>query len=266
MQKGSSVRKRFTIMVFSMILSFLAAFSICDIRVFADRSEVDAVTTMEEGQSEINMVCTQANNTCGLEILVYTSSDGMLTFSNKLYSQLDMQEKRDFMQVALEATQETSLGAQQKNKLYNFIASQDNPTSAAIKYLKSDASADFVEAKALFRPFSGVIGTVMGVICLVTFLLLGFSCLFDCAYLCLPSFQALLEHGEEHKKPFGVSREAWRAMKDVTSDMKYRNIMSVYFSRRIPVVIICCICLGYVISGQIYDIITFIIDAFSSAG
>lgn len=234
-------------------------------RVYADRSEVDAVTTMEEGLSEISRVCAQANNTCGLQILVYTSSDGLLTFSNKLYSQLDMQEKRDFMQVALEATQETSLGSQQKNKLYNFIAEQDNPTSAAIKYLKSDASADFVEAKAWFRPFSGVIGTIMGVICLVVFLLLGISCLFDCAYLCLPTFQALLEHGEEHKRPFGVSREAWKAMKDVTADMKYRNIMSVYFSRRMPVVIVCCLCLVYIISGQIYDALVFFIDAFSSA-
>lgn len=254
------------IAVLLVIVTMLSVMQLSGLRVHADRSEVDAVTTMEEGQSEINMVCTQANNTCGLKILVYTSSDGMLTFSNKLYSQLDMQEKREFMQVALEATQETSLGSQQKNKLYNFIAEQDNPTSAAIKYLKSDASADFVEAKAWFRPFSGVIGTVMGVICLVIFLLLGISCLFDCAYLCLPTFQAILEHGEEHKRPFGVSREAWRAMKDVTSDMKYRNIMSVYFSRRMPVVIVCCICLGYIISGQIYDIIVFIIDAFASAG
>lgn len=258
--------RRSILAVLLMMVAILSILFMNGVSVYADRSEVDAVTTMEEGQSEISRVCSQANNTCGLEILVYTSSDGLLTFSNKLYSQLDMQEKRDFMQVALEATQETSLGAQQKNKLYNFIAEQDNPTSAAIKYLKSDASADFVEAKAWFRPFSGVIGTVMGVICLVVFLLLGISCLFDCAYLCLPTFQALLEHGEDHKRPFGVSREAWKAMKDVTADMKYRNIMSVYFSRRIPVVIVCCICLGYIVSGQIYDILVFFIDAFASAG
>lgn len=257
-------RKTFIMLVLLLVISFVSIGNIFSITVCADRSEVDAVTTMEEGLSEISRVCSQANSTCGLSILVYTSSDGLLTFSNKLYSQLDMQEKREFMQVALEATQETSLGSQQKNKLYNFIAEQDNPTSAAIKYLKSDASADFVEAKAWFRPFSGVIGTIMGVICLVVFLLMGISCLFDCAYLCLPTFQALLEHGEDHKRPFGVSREAWRAMKDVTADMKYRNIMSVYFSRRAPVVIVCCICLAYIISGQIYDVIVFIIDAFSS--
>lgn len=249
------------------VVVFLAAILFGNfLTVHADRSDVDAVVTMETGMSEISSVCNQANTKVGKTILVYTSSDGLLTFSNKTYSTLDMQEKRDFMQVALSATQETSLGSQQKNKLYNFIAEQDNPTSAAIKYLKSDASADFVEAKAWFRPFSGVIGTVMGLICLVVFLLLGISCLFDLAYLCLPTFQALLEHGEEHKRPFGVSREAWRSMKDVTSDMKYRNIMSVYFSRRMPVVIVCCICLGYIISGQIYDMLVFIIDAFSSAG
>ena len=245
----------------------LIAFILCILfstGIVLGRATVDAVTTLGSGLSEVSSVCAQANATCGKTILVYTSSDGLLSFSNSTYSTLTMDEKREFMEVALSAAQETSLGSQQKNKLYNFIAEQDNPTSAAIKYLKADASADFVEAKAWFRPFSGVIGTVLGVICLVVFLFLGVSCIFDCAYLCLPAFQALLERGEEKKKPFGVSREAWRAMRDVTADMKYRNIMSVYFSRRMPVVIVCCICLGYIISGQIYDVIVYVIDAFSS--
>lgn len=259
-----SVKKRFTVMVFTMMLSFLSVFSTFNITAFAERSDVDSICTLQTGLTEVSYICAQANAVVGTDILVYSGSDGVLTFSNKEYSELEMQEKRDFMQTALAATKESSLGVQQQNKVYNFIAEQDNATSAAVKYLQSDASADFVAAKAWFRPFSGPVSTIMGVLCLVIFVMIAVSMLFDCAYLALPAFQALLEHGDEHKRPFGVSREAWHANKEVETDERHRNVMSIYAGKRIPVIIIMCLCLGYVISGTIYDIVVFCIDAFSS--
>lgn len=231
--------------------------------VHAERSEVDSSVSMQPS-GEIANVCNQANTVAGLKILVY-SSDGVVTFSNNLYSELDVNQKRQFMETALGATRATGLGSQQKNKLYNFIAEQDNTTSAAIKYLKSDASADFVAAKSWFHPFSKYIAPVLGLICLLVFMFLAMSILFDCAYLVLPMFQGLLERGEPNKRPFGVSREAYLTMKDINNP-KYegRNILSVYMSKRLPVIIVCAICLGYLVTGKIYDIMVFIVDAFSS--
>ena len=226
-------------------------------------AEVDASTTLSPNLGEVVNVCNQANAVVGnKQILNYNSSTGVVTFSNKLYSELEMEDKEAFMETALSATSETGLGPQQKNKLYNFIAEQDSPVSAAIKYLKSDASADFVEAKAWFRPFSSPVSIVMGIVCLLVFLFMGLSMIFDCAYLSLPMFQAVLEHGEEYKKPFGVSREAWAVMKEASQN-EDRNIMVLYFKRRVPVLVVTGVCLGYVISGQIYDILVYFINAFS---
>ena len=93
---------------------------------------------------------------------------------------------------------------------------------------------------------------------------IAMSFLFDCAYLVLPMFQGLLERGEPNKRPFGVSREAYITMRDINkSQYEGKNILSVYFSKRMPVVIVCAICLGYIITGKIYDIMAFIVDAFS---
>ena len=247
-----------------LLISFMTVLLFSSFIVFADRSDVDAVVTMQANQSEISYVCAQANATVGKTILVYTGNDGMLTFSNKLYSELDMEEKREFMRVALSATKETSLGAQQQNRLYNFIYQQDNAVSAAVKYLQSDTSADFVAAKEWFRPFSSPLSTVMGVLCLLIFIFMGFSIIFDIAYLALPFFQGLLERGEERKRPIGVSREAWAANKEVETDERHRGIFSIYLGKRVPAIILMSICLGYVISGYIYDIIIYFIDAFSS--
>lgn len=227
-------------------------------------ADVDAVSNIGVNNSIVASICNQANSACGKTILSYNGSTGNCTFSNAKYSELTMEEKQSFMITALEATQKSDLGTQQKNKLYNFIAKQDNTTSAAIKYLKSDASADFVEAKNWLRPFTSPVSTVIGVICLVTFMFIAMSMLFDIAYLSLPMMQWVLERGKT-TKPFGVSREAWQTMKDMnSSEYSHRNILSVYCSKRVPVIIVCSICLGYVISGKIYDVMTFFVDAFSA--
>ena len=247
-----------------LILSMLMVLLTSSFSVFADRSDVDATITMQPSQGEIASVCAQANATVGEDILVYTGDDGVLTFSNKLYSDLDMEEKREFMRVALAATKETSLGVQQQNRLYNFIYEQDNAVSAAVRYLQSDTSADFVAAKEWFRPFSSPLSTVMGVLCLLIFIFMGFSIIFDIAYLALPFFQGLLERGEERKRPIGVSREAWAANREVETDERHRGVFSIYLGKRIPAIILMSLCLGYVISGYIYDIIIYFIDAFSS--
>lgn len=252
--------KKFKILLLFMVSAIMLVYS--SIMVYADRSEVDSSIAMQPS-GEISRVCEQANGVANKEVLVY-SSDGVVSFSNSLYSELDTTQKREFMEVALGATRATGLGSQQKNKLYNFIAEQDSTTSAAIKYLKSDASADFVAAKSWFHPFSKYISPVLGLICLLVFMFMAMSMLFDCAYLVLPMFQGLLERGEPNKRPFGVSREAYITMRDINKD-KYegRNILSVYFSKRMPVLIICAICLGYLVTGKIYDIMSFIVDAFS---
>lgn len=247
-----------------LFVSFMSVLLLSSIVVFADRSDVDAVITMQPNQSEISSVCAQANATVGETILVYTGNDGMLTFSNKLYSELDMEEKREFMRVALSATKETSLGVQQQNKLYNFIYEQDNAVSAAVRYLQSDTSADFVAAKEWFRPFSSPLSTLMGILCLLIFIFMGLSIIFDIGYLVIPMFQGILEHGEDRKRPFGVSREAWQANREVENDERHRTVLSIYLGKRIPAIILMSLCLGYVISGYIYDIVIYFIDAFSS--
>lgn len=232
--------------------------------VFAS-SDVDSVTTVVTGSAEVAKICSQANNSLGTgtKILNYNSSTGELSFSNSSYGVLDIEDKRVFMEKALSATKECNLGTQQKNKVYNFIAEQDSTISAAMKYLKTDTSADFVTAKAWFRPFSNPISSVMGILCLLIFIFMALSMVFDIAYLVLPGFQLILEHGEEHKRPFGVSKEAWKANREVEKSDNDSSILTVYLKKRIPVIFLVALCLGYLISGKIYDLFIWFIDAYN---
>ena len=241
--------------------------------VYADGSSsavsVDSSVSLEGNNAEVANICTQANNSVDMigsnAILSYSISDGvgLLTFSNKNYSTLDSEDKETFMETALKATTKTGLNAKTKNKVYNFIANQDTPVSSAMKYLQNDANADFLEAKKWIDPFTGVVGTVLGVLCVAIFMFTGLSIVFDICYLVLPGVQAILERGEENKKPFGVSREAYASLRDSERDNEYRSVLVLYLKRRVGLLIIMSVCVGYLISGKIYDVVILFIDAFS---
>lgn len=255
MLKAKSKKQSFLLLCVLLFLMSSVAFA---------RSDVDSVVNVGEGQNVLTGICSRANQVAdGREILVYTSGDGLLSFSNKEYVELDMDTKREFMETALKLTKESGMGTQLKNKVYNFIEQQDETTSAAVKYLKSDASADFVAARSWFRPFGSAIGIVMGVMCLLIFVFLAASVAFDLCYMLIPGVQAILEGGEENKKPFGVSREAYKTVREVESSAEYKSVLSIYLKRRVGIVLLCALCLAYIISGQIYDILVFLIDAFS---
>lgn len=245
-------------------VSLLVTLNIVPMVAFAERSDVDSVCYITEGQGAVAAICAKANDTCEKEILIYTSDDGILSFSNREYNLLDIDAKRKFMEVALLSTKEGALGSQVQSKVYNFIADQDSTASAAVKHLRSDVSADFVTASSWFRPFSGPISTILGLLCLLIFIFMGLSVVVDTAYIVLPGFQLLVEHGETGKKPSFISKEAWKSNKEAENSTNYKSALSLYVKRRIGLLFFVAICLGYVISGQIYDILVYFIDAFSS--
>lgn len=185
-----------------------------------------------------------------------------LFFDGKEYSELSGDEKRDFMEKVLATVAKSGASARAKNKVYNFIASQDTAVTNALKYLQSDANADFASARKYFDPWSSVVGSILGVLCVLIFMCSSISVLFDVGYLVLPGVQAILERGDDNSKPFGVSREAYSALRDAEKSDEYRNVLAIYLKRRVGLIVTMALCLSYVISGKMYDIVIFFIDAF----
>lgn len=244
-------------------VAFLAILFLFNINiVFA--GSVDSVLTVRSGMASLSSICSESNKVVNVDILRYDAVNGVLTFSNANYSELEYSDKKDFMEYSLLAVKKSNLPSKEKNKVYNFIANQDEAITNALNYLKNDTNADFVSAKKWFAPFSGVISTIMGVLCIVITIGLSFSMLFDSCYIVIPMFQLLVDR-EEGKKPWGVSTEAWKSQKEVESEGKYRStVLGMYLKRRIPVFITIAIILGWLVSGKIYDIIVWIVSAFNN--
>ena len=92
--------------------------------------------------------------------------------------------------------------------------------------------------------------------------LFGISIMLDICYFGIPAFEAVVSKG--NGKPILVSKDAWSVRKDIDSSGVYQNEILAYMKRRIVTIIAVGVCLAYLISGKVYDIILFFVDAFSN--
>ena len=249
------------------VLSYIVVLLLgCSVVLTVYASEIDATLQTVTGSAYLSDMCSQANASVDEEILSYESSSGLLRFKNKVYKGLDADDKEKFMETALSyiAKLPDTVSAKMRNSVYNFIAQQDTAVTAAMKYLQVNAGADLVEAEKWFAPFNSVVGTIMGILCILIFLFLGLSILLDIFYIVVPPFQALLDSGTDGtKRPWGVSREAWGSMRDAEKTDEYKNILGMYFKRRVGVLLIVAVAIMYMISGKIYDLVIWFVESMS---
>lgn len=251
---NKSIKK---ICLFTIVLSFVwSLYLTC----YAETTECSVAPG---NAPEVIAICNKIERETGSPGVLSCTSSGVVCFDNTAYENINASDRREYMTIALQSINKSSLGGRERNKLYNFVFRQDSTTAQAIKYLAEDTQTDFVSALKHLRPFSGGVSTFMGILTIIIFIFFAFSIIFDISYLALPMFQLLMEHGNPDKKPFGVSAEAWKVNREVAMDSSNnKGIISEFMKKRLPVVCVCAICLGYLISGKVYDILTFIADAF----
>lgn len=225
-------------------------------------ASVDSMKYIEKDNVIISNIVNKLEEGGFRGILSYASPTGIVSFSNKEYNKLVVKEKNDFMKLALGYIKESGLSPATKNKFYHFIESQDGTTASAIKFLENDASADFVSAIKILKPFSGIVGGFLGVMSLVIFITMGISLVWDTAYLALPWFAVILEDKAEDK-PFGVSNEAWKSKRESESSPKYVGPLGLFLKRRVKVIFLVSLCLMYLVSGQIYEVMSWFVDSFT---
>lgn len=265
MRMVKTVKSKIKVFIFTFLCSVLMISSVVSGDVGVTSSLKVASGSVDIVKSCYNDACDNAGFSRGIGILSFDTTDNLILFKSFYYTSNSYDKRCVFMESLLKGIKSSSLGPKEKNKIYNFIASQDTEVSQALKYLTEDTSADLVQARKWLAPFTGGISTFTGLLTLLVFLFLGIGLLVDVAYLALPSLQLILERGDDKKKPFGVSAEAWRVNKEIASDFNNtKNEISEYLKKRTPVIIVCAICIGYLISGKVYEILAYLANAFGA--
>lgn len=193
----------------------------------------------------------------------FSSNVANITINMTEYNKLGNKAKQDLMQVALDTTYNSNVSKTNRNKIYNALCKQDEPTSALVRQLSEDVNADFAGAYKYFKPFSGPLGVVLGLLTLVIFVILGLTLVIDIAFITLPFVQSLLLNTDGKAK--FVSIEAVNAVKEQESKSgsEYVNPMGIYLKSKTKQYIAIFICILYLMSGKIFSLLARFMDYFS---
>lgn len=233
----------------------------------ANANSTNNVVDLGKNNATLNAITSEVNKSSGKKILKYSSSSGILSFNNQLYADFDTVEKREYMSDTLGYVKNASLNDRVKNKMFNFIADQDTTSSAAIRNLKVDSQANLASASSIMKPFSGGISIALGVISILILMFLGLSTVLDVAYIALP-FARVAFSSDDNKKPLFLTGDAWASVTDSEQTVgsgHYQSAIGMYFRRRLMTLIVISVCIIYLVTGQIFDLVGWFIDVFAPA-
>lgn len=163
------------------------------------------------------------------------------------------------------------------NDLMTVLQGQSGMGSTMLATLLQNTKPDYVSANRLYEPFSGVVGTILGVVSVLIMAALGVTMALDLAYITIPAFQMALGgtneggHGDKSKGIGGIiSQEAKKAVQAADGGSggqagsgEYKAAVGIYFKYRWKGLVLLGICLLYLVQGQIYTFVGWFIDLFS---
>lgn len=152
---------------------------------------------------------------------------------------------------------------------YAILQQQDGVGSKMLNMILSNTKPDFVSANKIYQPFSGLVGTVLGLGAVLIMAFLAIVMVADIAYITLPPVRLLVEEGEGGKgvKSKLFSHDATYAVQVAESqdsgNGSPKQALGIYFKRRVFMLILLGICLLYLIQGEIFGLVGKILDLVS---
>lgn len=141
--------------------------------------------------------------------------------------------------------------------------------SKFLNTILQNTKPDFVSANAIWKPFAGPVGIVLGLIAVMLMSFLGIVIVSDIAYITLPPIRIFVsddEKGQKLAKSKLFSFDAIYAVQQAESESdggSPKHALGIYLRRRIIMLILLGICLLYLVQGQLYTLVGWILDLVS---
>ena len=156
---------------------------------------------------------------------------------------------------------------------FKKLQSKDGVGSKMMSLILSDTKPDFVSANKIYKPFSGVIGTILGLIAVLLMAFLGIVMVLDISYIALPPMRMFVSESQQTGKDGSkslksnlVSNDAIYAVQTAESESdsgSKKQALGIYLKRRIPMLILLGVCLLFLVQGEIYKLVSWILDLVS---
>lgn len=140
--------------------------------------------------------------------------------------------------------------------------------------LLQNTKPDYVTANRIYEPFSGVVGTCLALGAILIMAALGLVMVVDLSYIGIPFFRGMVDgdgSSGQGGKPKFISHEAYSAVQTAEGGQggsgqdsgSKKTAVGLYFKKRVVMLVILGVCLLYLIQGQIYTLVAWILDLLS---
>lgn len=158
------------------------------------------------------------------------------------------------------------------------LQAQDGVGSRLISTLMANTKPDFASANRIYQPFSGTVGTVLGLVAVLLMAALAIVMVLDLSYIAIPFVRNLLDGGSSDNgnssggiKSKFVSWEAYNAVQQVEAGGgnsgngggDNKTAVGIYFKKRIIMLLILGLCLLYLVQGEIFTMVGWFMDLVS---
>lgn len=162
--------------------------------------------------------------------------------------------------------------------LYEIAQNESGMAGTLLASIMTNTKPDYATANRLYEPFSGIVGTILGIVSILIMALLGITMALDIAYITIPAFQMALggdgegttQGGDKKGMSRIISQEAHKAIAAAnggqggqSGDGSYKAAVGIYFKYRWKGLVLLGVCLLYLVQGQIYSFVGWFIDLFS---
>lgn len=136
--------------------------------------------------------------------------------------------------------------------------------SQLLTMLLAQTKPDFASASRIYEPFSGVVGTVLGLGSIIIMSLLVVTMLLDIAYISIPTVQVMFgdDGGNSGIHSKLISKAARRAVQQDGGDKGTKEELWVYLKGSFVKILALGVCLLYLVSGNIFSLVGWMIDLF----
>lgn len=266
------IKKRSNSIIFSMLLAFMLSLVSLGSQVFAAVSEEQAMknlTTYVYGKmSQSEYTLAEGGSIRGADLFTGKPTEGYELNEKeftKLSAKAQSQVVSDIAKYSNEAVDSDTVRGVEESTVQTWwktLQTKDGVGSKFMGEILKNTKPDFVTANKIYEPFSGVVGTLLGLGAVLIMTFLGLVIVCDIAYIVLPPFRLVVGDSGGKSARF-ISHDAIHAVRKAEGAEANKQALGIYFKKRIFALILLGICLLYLVQGQIYTLVGYILDLVS---
>lgn len=155
-----------------------------------------------------------------------------------------------------------------KNNWLVQLQKCDGVGSQLLTTVLANTKPDFVTANRIYAPFSGLVGTLLGLGAVLLFAAVAIVMVLDISYMAIPFIRTIgTDDSGSQKRPNWVSYEAYYAIQQAegaegggNTKGAGKQALGIYLKKRIGMLVLLGVCLLYLIQGQIFTFVGWILD------